>query len=285
MIEEVALLKHRDPGDEAKPYLALLQTPERTFIAQSGLLGEGMPNHRTRIRSRCRARASFRPGADTLELKLQATAANGDKVVQVLTFHRGSYVIDVTYDVTNASERAGRTVRVFPARRATRRRRARTTRWRRRPTRARSSTTRPTSSRRSISASSTSSPPTRRRKLPYTKNADNGWVGMVEHYFVVAWLPSDEKKIPREFYARKLDGDLCRGRRRAGGDHRAGRDRRRSTCRSTSARRNRMRWRSSPRDSTSSSTTASSPSLRRRSSGCSSGCTASSATGAGRSSR
>ena len=27
------------------------------------------------------------------------------------------------------------------------------------------------------------------RKLPYTKNADNGWVAMVEHYFVAAWLP------------------------------------------------------------------------------------------------
>ena len=29
------------------------------------------------------------------------------------------------------------------------------------------------------------------RKLPYTKNTDNGWVGMVEHYFVAAWLPPD----------------------------------------------------------------------------------------------
>ena len=46
-ITQVALLKHRDPGDAAKPYLALLKTPERTFVAQSGLLGEGMPNHRT----------------------------------------------------------------------------------------------------------------------------------------------------------------------------------------------------------------------------------------------
>ncbi len=47
MIAQVALLKHRDTADEAKPYLALLHTPERTFVAQSGLLGEGMPNHRT----------------------------------------------------------------------------------------------------------------------------------------------------------------------------------------------------------------------------------------------
>ena len=31
---------------------------------------------------------------------------------------------------------------------------------------------------------------------------------MVEHYFVAAWMPSDEKKTPREFYAKKLDNGL-----------------------------------------------------------------------------
>jgi YidC/Oxa1 family membrane protein insertase len=46
------------------------------------------------------------------------------------------------------------------------------------------------------------------RKPPFTKNADNGWVGMVEHYFVAAWLPPEEPKTPREFYARKLDNGL-----------------------------------------------------------------------------
>ena len=37
-----------------------------------------------------------------MQVKLAATAANGDKIVQTLTFHRGSYVIDVAFDVTNA---------------------------------------------------------------------------------------------------------------------------------------------------------------------------------------
>jgi YidC/Oxa1 family membrane protein insertase len=31
---------------------------------------------------------------------------------------------------------------------------------------------------------------------------------MVEHYFVAAWLPPEEPKTPREFYARKLDNGL-----------------------------------------------------------------------------
>ena len=46
------------------------------------------------------------------------------------------------------------------------------------------------------------------RKSPFTKSTDNGWVGMIEHYFVAAWLPSDDKKTQREFYVKKLDGGL-----------------------------------------------------------------------------
>ena len=46
------------------------------------------------------------PGADRVELRLAATTATGDKVVQVLTFHRGSYLIDVAFDITNKRHRA-----------------------------------------------------------------------------------------------------------------------------------------------------------------------------------
>jgi YidC/Oxa1 family membrane protein insertase len=41
-------------------------------------------------------------------------------------------------------------------------------------------------------------------KTPYTRTADNGWVAMLEHYFVTAWLPSDSSRIAREFYTKRL---------------------------------------------------------------------------------
>jgi YidC/Oxa1 family membrane protein insertase len=47
VITQIALTQHRDAFDKAKPYLALQRNAERTFVAQAGLLGEGMPNHRT----------------------------------------------------------------------------------------------------------------------------------------------------------------------------------------------------------------------------------------------
>jgi YidC/Oxa1 family membrane protein insertase len=39
-------------------------------------------------------------------------------------------------------------------------------------------------------------------KAPYPKTADNGWIAMVQHYFVSALLPPD--KTEREYYTRRL---------------------------------------------------------------------------------
>jgi YidC/Oxa1 family membrane protein insertase len=45
-------------------------------------------------------------------------------------------------------------------------------------------------------------------KAPYPKNADDGWVAMVQHYFVSALLPPD--KTPREYYTEKISDDFYR---------------------------------------------------------------------------
>jgi YidC/Oxa1 family membrane protein insertase len=36
----------------------------------------------------------------------------------------------------------------------------------------------------------------------YPKNADNGWIAMLQHYFMTAWLPKDKQQ--REYYAKRL---------------------------------------------------------------------------------
>jgi YidC/Oxa1 family membrane protein insertase len=44
-------------------------------------------------------------------------------------------------------------------------------------------------------------------KTPYAKTSqDEGWVAIVQHYFLSAFLPKD--KVAREFYTTKLDGGL-----------------------------------------------------------------------------
>jgi YidC/Oxa1 family membrane protein insertase len=206
VVDDIALTGHKDVERGDQPYMALLKTPERTFIAQAGLLGDGLPNHRT-VYEPLPGPRELAPGADQLELKLQASAPNGDKVVQTLTFHRGSYVIDVAYEVTNAGSAPIAPFAYFQFTRDTK-------------TPGVHSSMAPASFAGPViyneadkykkvdfgEIDKLAADPS--RKPPYTKTADNGWVGMVEHYFVAAWLPSDEKKTPREFYTRKLDNGL-----------------------------------------------------------------------------
>jgi YidC/Oxa1 family membrane protein insertase len=205
-ITRVALEKHRDAEDTAKPYLALQRTAERTFVAQAGLIGDGLPNHRTPYEALPGPRA-LAPGENELQVKLQATAANGDKVVQTLTFHRGSYVIDVAFEITNAEGQPIKPEAYFQLMRDTKH----------------------------VGVKSSMAPASfvgpvvyneqdkfkkidfgeidkeaadRIRKPAYTPVTDNGWIGMIEHYFVAAWLPPDAGKLQRQFYTTKLDNGL-----------------------------------------------------------------------------
>src|SRR6185437_1140183 len=60
VITQVALNEHRDTEDKSRPYLLLQKNADRTFVAQSGLLGDGLPNHRT-LWQACLGRASSLP--------------------------------------------------------------------------------------------------------------------------------------------------------------------------------------------------------------------------------
>jgi YidC/Oxa1 family membrane protein insertase len=203
-ITRVALDRHRDAQDPSKPYLALQRNAERTFVAQAGLIGEGFPNHRT-VYEVLPGPRTLAPGQNELQLKLQASAANGDKVVQTLTFHRGSYVIDVAFDVTNAGTAPIQPEAYFQLMRDTKH----------------------------VGVQSSMAPASfvgpvvyneqdkfkkvdfgeidkeaadPSRKPAFTQQADNGWIGMIEHYFVAAWLPPDA--VQRRFYTTKLDNGL-----------------------------------------------------------------------------
>jgi len=205
-ITRVALDKHRDAQDPTKPYLALQRNADRTFIAQAGLIGDGLPNHRTpyEVLPGPRTLAS---GSDTLQVKLQAVAANGDKVVQTLTFHRGSYVIDVAFDVTNAGTVPIKPEAYFQLMRDTKHVGVQSSM-------APASFVGPVVYNEQdkfkkvdfgeIDKAATD--PT--RKSAYTRATDNGWIGMIEHYFVAAWLPPATSKLPRQFYTTKLDNGL-----------------------------------------------------------------------------
>ncbi|HTR56973.1 MAG TPA: membrane protein insertase YidC, partial [Casimicrobiaceae bacterium] len=200
VITQLSLIEHRDTEDAAKPYQVLQQNANRTFIAQSGLIGDGLPNHRTLWQALPGAR-ELAPGADKLELKLAATAANGDKVVQTLTFHRASYLIDVSFELTNAGSTAASPYAYFQFTRDTKTP-VKQSSW------APSSYTGPVLYNEADKYKKLDFSDIDKGKAKFTEKTDNGWIGMVEHYFVTAWLPPEANKATREFYVKKLDNGL-----------------------------------------------------------------------------
>ncbi len=193
VIKEVALTQHRDTDNADKPYLLLQKNENRTFVAQTGLIGESLPNHHTLWQALPGAR-ELAPGAETLELKLTA----GDKVTQTLTFHRGSYVIDVSFDVTNAGPAPITPAAYFQFARDGKSTGVQS--WG-----APSAFNGPVLYNEADKYKKIDFADIDKGKAKFTDKTDNGWIGMVEHYFVAAWLPSDAKKLPREFYVNKLD--------------------------------------------------------------------------------
>jgi len=209
VITRVALLQHRDALDLSKPYLALLRTPDRTFVAQSGLIGDGMPNHRTVWEVEPGPR-SLAPGGDRVDLRLTATAANGDKVTKVITFHRGNYIIETAFDVTNNTSAPESPEAYFQLMRDTKQAVPSHSGFMGGPAayvgpvvyNDKDKFKKVEFSEIDKEAADPS------RKPAYTKQADNGWIGMIEHYFVVAWLPPQDKPVARQFYTTRLENGL-----------------------------------------------------------------------------
>ena len=199
VIEEVALKEHRDGADKSKPYYVLMKTKDRTHVAQSGLIGTGLPNHNTAY-SKVSTDTDM-GAAGSLEVRLSAPNTGGGKTDLVYTFKRGSYIVDVAYDITNGSDTAISPTAYFHLHRDSK------------VTGSENGMVgifhgpivyNDTDKYKKIDFKDIE----KAKKNLYTANVDSGWVGMVEHYFVNAWLPKAGMK--REVYTTKEEGDIYR---------------------------------------------------------------------------
>lgn len=180
------LLKFR-PDDYQGNYVLL--DPQHAYAAQSGLLGDGLPNHK--------AWWQFAPGAsemaatdNEMRLNMSAKAAPGVSVTRSYIFRRNSYLIDVEYIITNNSPHPINAAPYFQLARDDKELSSH-------------SSMMPTFTGPAFYSAAgkfqklTFSDITKGKK-PSVTQADNGWVAMIQHYFVSAWLPQGNSE--REFY-------------------------------------------------------------------------------------
>ena len=85
------------------PVQLFTPTPPDLFVARSGLRATGdapSPTHQA-LFTADDSKYELQPGQDTVEVHLTWNDPSGLSVSKVYTFHRGSYIIDLRYDVTN----------------------------------------------------------------------------------------------------------------------------------------------------------------------------------------
>ncbi len=82
-------------------FVLLQQSPQRVYLAQTGLIGGDFPNHKT-VMTLAAGPRELAEGSNELTLRFESPEKNGVKLVKIYTLKRGAYDIAVRHDIINA---------------------------------------------------------------------------------------------------------------------------------------------------------------------------------------
>ena len=194
-LTRVELLKHKDASNPEQNVVLMENGAGRTYVGQSGLIGGDFPNHRTMYSVRSGARTL--ESGDTLELVLDAEQ-NGVKLTKTYVFKRGQYQIDLNHTVVNTSHEAiSPSVYVQLVRDGSKLEG---------DSRFYSTFNGPAIYTATEKFRKVTFEDIEKAKNPAPVRTSDGWIAMVQHYFVTAFLPTS--KGSHELFTRKIDNNL-----------------------------------------------------------------------------
>jgi len=178
-IVKTRLRNYPDSTDEdSEAFLLMDNGKSHLFIAQSGLLAKGSPDH-TSVYSAEAAQYSMQEGEDSLKVTLFWQGQNGLRVNKVYTFYRGRYDFDLDYQVANNTRQPwqGSVYRQYK--------------------RGEYTGVETSSFIYTYSGGVVSNAENPYEKVDYDDMKDanlklemtGGWVAMIQHYFLAAWIP------------------------------------------------------------------------------------------------
>ena len=176
------LLQYHDQADRTRNVVLFDRSRERLYLARSGLAtvdGVAYPNHDTVMTAAAGPR-ELPAGADALELRLESPAINGVLLRKTYTLRRGDYRIAVKHEVVNNSDKvlmpqlylqlvrdgnapAGESSFYFTF-------------------------TGPAMYTEAKKFEKIEFKDIDKGKAEHQRNASDGWIAMVQHYFASAWL-------------------------------------------------------------------------------------------------
>jgi YidC/Oxa1 family membrane protein insertase len=201
-IQRVTLLKHFSATDKTKP-LTLMQPKEgHYFVTQTGLLG-GLPNHNA-VWTATADRFDMKPGESGLEVRL-SSAGNADAEVQkVYRFKPGSYVVEISQEIRNKSDKSLTPSGYFQFLRDGN------------PPEGEAAQSNPMTGVATFTGPAIYTAEKKFVKVAFSDvdkgkqdhpvKASEGWLALVQHYFVSAWLP--KQGTEREYFTKKVSDKL-----------------------------------------------------------------------------
>ncbi|TXS93737.1 membrane protein insertase YidC [Parahaliea maris] len=185
-IVELALVEHLE-SLEGKPFVLLEQNGNRVYTAQSGLIGpNGIDSNGRAQFSSARSEYRLADGQDTLEVDLLWSDQSGLKVTKRYSFQREHFLVKVEYLVQNDSQQRFQ-ANLFGQLK-------------------RDSTPAPNADTGGMGikpflGSALTQPDERFTKFsfddmkeePFKAQLPGGWIAMIQHYFLSAWIPAPEQ--------------------------------------------------------------------------------------------
>lgn len=194
-IVRAALRKHlSEQGAAGKPFVILNRTRSQVYVAQSGLIGPNGTDQKNQrpVFQASHSEYTLAPGQKQLKVTLELDQPDA-KILKHFIFKAGEYLIGVQYEIENLSNSPWQAYLFGQVKRDTAD-----------PNTANAMGPRP------YLGMAVNTDETNYKKLdfkdldeaPFKSEKRGGWVAMVQHYFVSAWVPG--KDVVNHFHLRRL---------------------------------------------------------------------------------
>ncbi len=198
-VTSARLLDHTVSESDPTPF-QLMAPADPLFMAQTGLVGDGVdaPDHQARWQAEA-GEYVLEGDADRLTVPLRWQSPTGVVITRRYIFERDSYVVRVVHEVTNPTDTPWRGYQYNQLRRSAQ-----------------------TEGPGFLGAASYTggviySPEDKYNKISFgdmededlSRDIDNGWLAMIQHYFLAAWVPPRDENL--RYYSRVSNGEYILG--------------------------------------------------------------------------